>query len=181
MFRKNVFRFMAFTLEGVGQPKGDDPTLYGINKRWHPKEYGEMLDATESYNPVIIQKAIEDIYSKLYQNSIAQYFKDYYPLNFNIFDMTFNKGPDDATVCWQQTYNEFRDKKDKKLFVDGKFGHNTLNSLKLIDYGNVKSLNEYYSYMRIQNYRYNTKKKEWVDGLVNRVINLSSFFIKGGL
>ena len=170
-----LFRFIAFELEGVGQPEGDNPTIYGINKRWHPKEYERMQQAVETDNPYTIQTAIETIYDEMYQKSIARFFNDYYPLNINIFDMSFNKGDDDAILCWQWTHNVLA---KERIEDDGIWGKETKGSLYLLKQYPVKDLNELYSYQRIKDYM--TAKEGWVDGFINRVIQLNEKIIKMG-
>ena len=174
MIKNELFRFIAFNLEGVGEPKGDNPTIYGINKHWHPKEYERMQKAVETDNPYTIQTAIETIYEEFYQKSIARFFEDYYPLNINIFDMAFNKGDDDAILCWQWTVNTLA---RERIEDDGKWGRETKGSLYILKQFPVRELNEVYGYQRIKDYM-TTSKGSWVGGLINRVIKLQEKFIK---
>ena len=174
MIKNELFRFIAFNLEGKGQPEGDNPTIYGINKKWHPGLYDEMRQAVELDNPYVLQTAIEKIYQHLYDHSIARFFEGYYPLNINIFDMSFNKGDDDAILCWQWTVNTLA---RERIEDDGKWGRETKGSLYILKQFSVRELNEVYGYQRIKDYM-TTSKGSWVGGLINRVIKLQEKFIK---
>ena len=166
MLRTNLFRFIAYTLEGVGQPEGDNPTIYGINKKWHLAEYLKIKKALETDNPVTIFNTVEEVYTEIYEHSVARYFKNYYPLNFNVFDMSFNKGDDDATLCWQETVNTIA-KNGYRLKPDGIWGNNTAGSLFILKQFPLWELNNIYGYKRIRNYQhtYDIKIKKMIKKL----------------
>jgi len=174
MTKNEIFQFIAFRLEKRGQPKGDNPTLYGINKRWHPKEYEEIENADATDNPLIIQDTVLKVYNDMFENSIAKYFESYYPLWVNIFDTEFNKGTGDAVLCWQWTVNALA---PTHLKPDGIWGKHSKDSLYLLKTLPIRLWNETYSLQRAKNYAL-TSKKAWVDGLINRVIRLQEHIIK---
>ena len=175
MLRTNLFRFIAYTLEGVGSPDGIS-TIYGITNKYHLAEYLEMKKALETDNPVTIQNTVEEVYTEIYEHSVARYFKNYYPLNFNVFDMAFNAGDSNATLCWQQTVN-FIAKNGYKIEPDGIWGNETAGSLFILKQFPLWELNEIYGYERMKDYMA-TSKNEWVDGLINRVIKLQKHIIE---
>jgi len=179
MTKNEIFQFIAFRLEKRGQPKGDNPTLYGINKRWHPKEYSEIETADATDNPLIIQKTVFKIYNNMFENSIAKYFESYYPLWVNIFDMLFNDGERNSTLCWQQTVNSIN-VKGYNIVEDGIWGNETRNSSFILKKIPTDILNEIYSYKRIQHYT-SISNSSWIKGLVNRVIRLQMYIIKTNL
>jgi len=174
MLRYDLFTFIAFELEKVGEPKGDVPTLYGITKEYYPREYKLLKEAVESGDKKELHGTIISIYNYIYEHSIAKKFSSYFPLNFNVFDMAFNKGPDDAIICWQMTYNDIS---SNKIHEDGMWGPETESSLDILKFYDTWLLNDYYSYNRQIRYMQSTKRKGWVDGLILRVIKLQKHIL----
>ena len=178
MLRYSCFEFIAFNLEKIGQPEGDNPTIYGISKKWHPKEFKEMQKAIESDNPVTIQKTINEVYEGIYEKSVASKFSRFYPLNFNVFDMAFNFGDDDAVWCWQKTFNEIVNP-IHHIEVDGIYGSETSYSIDFLQSKNEEDYriyNNFYALERIKRYIEKSPKK-WRCGLVNRVIKLQEWIL----
>ena len=177
MLRYDLFRFIAFELEGVGEPKGDVPTLYGITKKYYPKQYAMIKKAIDSGDEKDLYATIISVYNYIYEHSIAKKFSDYYPLNFNVFDMAFNKGTDDAVYCWQMTYN---DVSGSKIAEDGIWGAETENSLDILKFYDTWKLNELYAYNRQIRYMMTARKEDWIEGLVLRVIRLQKHIFEIG-
>lgn len=181
MLRYELFRFIAFKLEKVGEPVGDTPTLYGITRKYYPEQYELIKKAIERGNYSDLYNTVMSVYEYIYKNSIAIKFSDYFPLNFNVFDMAFNKGPDDAIICWQMTYNDIS---NNDIVESGEWDDETENTLGILKVYNAWNLNDYYSYNRQIRYMTSTKNSNWVEGLVYRVIRLQKFIMslknKGG-
>ena len=180
--KESVFMFIAKKLERIGQPEDDSAgsTIYGISKRWHPADFVKMRNAIKSDNFVIVKNAILDIYSSLYEKSIAPHFNNFYPLNFNIFDMSFNMGEDDAVWCWQKTYNEIVNPAHL-ITIDGEYGSQTANSIAYLQCKTKEDYviyNNFYALERMKRYNKKSPRKDRC-GLVNRVIKLQEWILKG--
>ena len=176
MLRYDLFRFIAFNLEKVGEPKDDLPTIFGITKKYYPKFYDMVKKAYESGNKSELVDTIISVYEYIYEHGISKRFAPYFPLNFNVFDMEFNKGPNDAIYCWQMTYNYFMG--DNAIEEDGKWGRETESSLHILDHIDINKANDIYAYSRIERYMATTINKSWVGGLINRVIRLQKHILK---
>ena len=170
MLRNDLFRFIAFKLEGKHEPKGDiiGETAYGITKVYYPDEFERIKNA----KPEEREDVILAVYNELYEKSKAKYLK--YPLNYYYFDFWFHKAVAavnglQLTVNWIKQY--------RLLEVDGVFGPKTLlgveqviNTLDKIDLVCNKFNN-----FRIE--FYNKSHSHFSRGWINRVLRLSDFVL----
>ena len=128
MYRYDFFRFMAFSLEGETQPKGDIETLYGITKKNYPKEFEKIKKALELNDKKKLDETILEVYDSIYENFIAHQLP--YPVNFIAFDHYFNTGKVPQTVKILQAALNYVE--NSRLKVDGIYGKHTKTAVSYI-------------------------------------------------
>ena len=170
MLRNDLFRFIAFKLEGEHEPKGDivGETAYGITRMYYPDEFERIKKA----KPEEIEDVVLSVYNELYEKSKAKYLK--YPLNYYYFDFWFHKEVAavkhlQLTVNWVKQY--------RLLEVDGVFGPKTLSGVEqVINTSDKIDL----ICNKFNNFRigfYNMSNSRFYRGWVNRVLRLSDFVL----
>jgi len=169
MLRNELFRFIAYRLEGKGWD--DIPTIYGITQKFYPQSYNRIKSLVDNgASKEMIDDAIMDAYNQIYEKSGAG--KLWHPLNWVYFDFYFNAGLN-AAIVLQETINDFIGY--ETITVDGVIGSKTLKALNEFK-GNLAFIG-FYILNRIKFYM-NTNNKKYINGWINRTIKLAKYIYR---
>ncbi len=109
-------------------------TIYGVASKFWPQEFHEIYGLWQQNKKKEAQEIAKSFYRTHFWNSLYKQINDGF-LIFKLFDFGINAGRRTAVKKLQKSVNlVYREYKvDKKIKVDGAFGHRTLNAINSID------------------------------------------------